>query len=97
MHRLGNPCLEMHLNPAKRRIKQSDVPPGAEIEIGAKFTIYAPENVDVKSSSNAERIVISGFKRGRWFEKIDTDQQPIGFRMQAGEKEFGFLRGKISD
>src|SRR5271165_1391962 len=34
MHRLRNPCREMHLNPAKRRIKQSDVPPGAKIEIG---------------------------------------------------------------
>ena len=97
MDGLLNPCLEMHLNPAQRCIEQSNVMPGAEIEIGSEVTVYTAEDVDVKGCGNTERIVIGGLQRRGGLEEIDADQQSVGFWTQAGEKDMSLLRGKIAD
>ena len=81
-HRQVGLCLQVHLDARLGCIEQRHMPPLAHIKISAQQPVDMAQQILVEGCGHTQRIVVSGFQRGRVFHQIDSQQQAAGLALR---------------
>ena len=73
---------KMHFDALGRLIVTCFMLKVLQIEIGPEFTIDARKEIQIKSSSEAKRVIVGGKHLREWFDKIRAQDESIA-RMQV--------------